>query len=383
MFDDFLEEDEDFEADASPAAPAEDPLALPRASALCLGFETQESQLLSLFNQGLMPHALILSGPKGIGKATFAFRLARFLLKHGGDDASQDSLFGDAPEPARTMDVSEDDPVFRKVLAGGHPDLLTVERAMDDKKGTQKSAVDVESVRKVAPFLRMTSSEGGWRVVIIDDAETMNRNAQNALLKILEEPPQKALLILVCHRIGAMIPTIRSRCRVLHFQAQATDIFNRLFTRAAPEIREKERAHLYNMAGGSFGRALSLYEEGGIGSFETVLALFSGFPQWNWPQIHQLAESASRFGQDQAYEGTREIILFICETILFAKARREDGPPPIIDMPGLDALYRHYSLEQWSEICEKLKAHFIAVDVSNLDKRQGIFGAFGLIGGLY
>ena len=115
-------------------------------------------------------------------------------------DTAQDSLFGggdDLAAPATTLDIPTDDPVFAKVASGGHPDLLVVERQTDPKTGQIKSNLDVQTARKVVPFLRMTSSDGGWRIVIVDDADLMNRNAQNALLKILEEPPQNTLLILV------------------------------------------------------------------------------------------------------------------------------------------------------------------------------------------
>ena len=137
-----------------------------------VGHEDCQRKLIDLINSGAMPHALILAGPQGIGKSTFAFRAARFLFKNGTTDSDQDSLFGgDAPTEVTSLTVAPDDPIFTKVASGGHPDLLVIERPMDIRKNTQKAHVDVDTARKVAPFLRMTSADGGWRVVIIDDAE--------------------------------------------------------------------------------------------------------------------------------------------------------------------------------------------------------------------
>ena len=217
MFDDFVDEDSFFEEEGANASAPTSSLAPPRENGEVLGHDIIEQSLLSLYNNDKLPHALIFAGPMGVGKTTMAFRVARFLLKHGSADSNQDSLFGDAPAPPTNMHVPADDPVSHKVASGGHPDLRTIERPMDERKGTRKNSVDVETARTIAPFLRMSASEGGWRIVIVDEADTMNYFAQNAILKILEEPPPKALLILICNRLGAMIPTIRSRCRTFNF----------------------------------------------------------------------------------------------------------------------------------------------------------------------
>ena len=167
------------------------PLPSPREATDLIGHMAVDAMLQGLVNGGAMPHAVIFAGSAGIGKATAAFRLARLLLARPG---------------------AADD-VARKVASGGHPDLLVVERPHDDRKDRRRDAVDIDSIRRIAPFMHMTASQdGGWRVAIVDDADTMTTQAQNAILKILEEPPSRAVLILVCHRIGGLIPTIRSRC---------------------------------------------------------------------------------------------------------------------------------------------------------------------------
>src|SRR5437763_12254789 len=182
----------------------------PRANPDLFGHEAAETALRRLFEQHRLPHALLLTGPRGIGKATLAFRLARFVLARSTGEL-EPGLFGD---PAgEGLAIPPDSGVFRRVASGGHADLLTVERAYDPRRRRLRGEIVVDDVRAIASFLRLTPAEGGWRVVIVDGADEMNRNAANALLKILEEPPSRALLLLVAHSPGRLLPTIRSRCR--------------------------------------------------------------------------------------------------------------------------------------------------------------------------
>ena len=122
-------------------------------------------------------------------------------------------MFGAPVDGEPGLAVSPESGVFRRVAAGGHADLLTVERAFDPRRKRLRNEIVVDDVREIGTFLHLTAAEGGWRVVIVDGADAMNRNAGNALLKILEEPPQRALLLIVAHSPGRLLPTIRSRCR--------------------------------------------------------------------------------------------------------------------------------------------------------------------------
>lgn len=376
MFEDLLDDEEDYVS-----AEPEDSLLEPRLSHYFTGHERTEPYILDLINQDNMPHAIILGGPKGVGKATFGYRLARALLKKGITDPNQDSLFGE-PEPSTisSLDVSSDDPVFRKVASGGHPDFLSLERPMDERKGQRKDTLDIETARKVAPFLRMTSSDGGWRVVLIDDADTMNRNAQNAILKVLEEPPSHTVLILICHRVGALIPTIRSRCRLVAFNPLNTETVIELLRKQYPQAPKSELEVIAAMAEGSIGRAIDLMEEGGQDGLQSVLDVLNNWESWDWPQIHRLAESLGRPGQDKAYKMFSQVMLWTFETMLFAKARDEIALNPPLDHKALRNMLSHYSLEEWVKICENLKAHFETFARANLDKRQAVLGAFAHIG---
>lgn len=353
----------------------------PRLADFCLGHEAVETRLMEQFTSGRMPHGIILSGPRGIGKATFAYRLARFLLKQQAHDPNQNALFDDAPStPPSGFDVDPHDPVFQKVASGGHPDLLTVERAYDAAKDEYKSSVAVDEVRKVTPFLRKTASyDGGWRVVVIDDADTMNRNAQNALLKILEEPPANTVLILVCHRLGALIPTIRSRTQTFHLQALSKEHVQTLLQKHGYDLSPDQLETVYHMAGGSIGVTLEIIEQGGLDTLAQILALFETWPKWSWPDIHALSEQLARSGRDNSYKSFAMLMPWIFSQMITAKARGQEIASKALELPFIETLHRQSSLETLLKICENLTSHFERVERANLDKRQAVLNAFAII----
>lgn len=353
----------------------------PRLMNRFIGHEGVEQDFLKLYNDGRMPHGLIFSGIKGIGKATFAYRLARFLFKNGlPPDPNQGGLFDNTPMAATSMDVARHDRVFSWVGQGAHPDLLTAERAYDETKNRFKASVDVSEVRKIAPFLRMTSSEGGWRVVIIDDADTMNRSAQNALLKILEEPPPNAVLILIAHRLGALIPTIRSRCRVASFKPLEQALIMNELERLPDPMPEKDKARLIELSEGSLGRALYYANAGGLEMLDLALNGMQAFPNFDWPQVHKLAEDLGRPDRDEAFQSFCESIVWVFETLSRSKARGSSLESGILgQQPVFGSILRHSSLEQLVKACENLQSHFDSVQGANLDRRQGVLGAFSMI----
>lgn len=173
----------------------------PRARARQIGREALEKRLRAAMDGGGFSHGWILAGPEGAGKATLAYRIARAVL-------DPKALTG-----ADVLDMDETARTFRLVAGSAHPDLFVAERLWDEKKDKQQSEITVETIRKLTSFLNRTASGGGARVAIVDTADDMNRNAANALLKALEEPPPGALLLLLSATPGRLLPTIRSRCR--------------------------------------------------------------------------------------------------------------------------------------------------------------------------
>jgi DNA polymerase III subunit delta' len=180
----------------------------PRTTYALTGHAAAEAQILQAWSTSRFHHAWLITGPRGIGKATFAYRVARFLLSD--PQAAGDGLFG-APE-ITSLNVPEQHPASQLVASGAHPGFQLLERTPNPKTGKMRTEIVVDQVRALGDFFGL-SHDGAWRVIIIDPAEELNRNAANALLKILEEPPANCCFLLITHAPGRLLPTIRSRCR--------------------------------------------------------------------------------------------------------------------------------------------------------------------------
>ncbi len=180
----------------------------PRETTELFGHEAAEEAFLAAFRSGRLPHAWILGGPEGIGKATFAYRVARFVLANPDPHSA-------AVRQAGTMAVPPDHPIARKIAAQSHGGLFVLRRQWNAEKKSMPTQIPVELVRKALDFFGATAAVPGWRVCIVDSAEDLNLNGANALLKTLEEPPEKSLFLIVSHMPGRIMPTIRSRCRSL------------------------------------------------------------------------------------------------------------------------------------------------------------------------
>jgi DNA polymerase-3 subunit delta' len=237
----------------------------PIANPLLIGHSEAEQSLLRSWVGGRVPHAWLLTGPPGIGKATLAYRFARFLLAN--PTAPEVGLF--AVPPPTNLALDPDHPVFRRVAAGGHPDLMVVEREIDQKTKRERGVITVDQIREIGHFLHLTASEGGRRIVIIDPIDDLNSNGANSLLKLLEEPPENTVLMLISNMPGGLLPTIRSRCRRLALNPLSDEEMTRWFATgdgAAPDAVSR-------LAGGSPGRALALMEEGAFDLYRDIVKL--------------------------------------------------------------------------------------------------------------
>lgn len=253
----------------------------PRESYELFGQDEALSRAARAIRGGRPPHGLLIAGEPGIGKATLAYRIARYLLRYGASGEGPADLF-----------VSPDEPVSRQIEAQAHPGLLILKRPWDDK-GKLKSVVTVNEVRRLGEFFGLKSASGGWRVALIDSADDMNPNAANALLKNLEEPPARSLLILISHAPGKLLPTIRSRVRRLDMKPLAENLLLEMLARMAPGLGEDERGLLAHLSEGSLGLALRLAgEEGAQLAEDAEHLLASGSPDWT--TVLKLAERAGR-----------------------------------------------------------------------------------------
>ncbi len=273
----------------------------PRHTADLIGHAEAERVLLEAHRSGRLPHAWLLAGQKGIGKATLAFRFARFLLcGESGLD-----MFG---TPPANLFVDPSEPVFSRIASSGHSDLLTVERSWNDKTNKWRGEIGVDDVRRLGPFFSQTAAEGGWRIAIVDAADEMNRNAQNALLKILEEPPSKGLLLLVCHAPGRLLPTIRSRCRMLALRPLDDTAIDAVLANIMPDVGADERHNLVRLATGSPGRAASLQAAGGIELDKVLNGLLASLTSGDLTGWHSLADKVSRAKSGESFEVVAELL---------------------------------------------------------------------------
>lgn len=336
---------------AEPIAPQ------PRANPELVGHEAAEAMLRQLVDGRRLPYALLLSGPRGIGKATLAFRLARFVLSGAGEGTGLD-IFGAPMEPG--LAVSPESGTFRRVAAGGHADLLTVERAFDPRRKRLRSEIVVDDIREISAFLHLTAAEGGWRVVVVDGADVINRNAANALLKILEEPPRHALLLLVAHSAGKLLPTIRSRCRQLKLSPVPPVEVRALLDRYCPGLDDAEAATIADLAEGSIGRALELAGSGGVELYRAIMAMLAAHPALELSALHGFADRLARPDAEDSYRAVEELLRqhLARQAVTAARAGRTG------------------EAARWARARDAIGEDFARADGLNLDRKQTIMGAF-------
>src|SRR4051812_4816417 len=223
----------------------------PRETTALFGHLEAETALLNAFRSGRIPHAWLIGGAQGIGKATLAYRMARFVLAHR-DPAATDVV------AAETLQVDASDPVARHIAAGAHGGLLTLERTLNDK-GVMRTVITVDETRETISFFGSTAAIDGWRVCIVDTVDELNPNAANALLKVLEEPPRRSLFLLVTHAPARVLPTIQSRCRKLPLRPLAvTDVIAAAAEAANIPVGDALLREAADASEGSVARALNL-----------------------------------------------------------------------------------------------------------------------------
>ncbi|HWY63670.1 MAG TPA: DNA polymerase III subunit delta' [Rhizomicrobium sp.] len=219
----------------------------PREIHALFGQDQALARAARALRSGRPPSAWLITGAPGIGKATLAYRIARYLL-----------AYGTTAQGAEDLSVPDNHPATRQVAAASHPGLLVLKRAINPKTGKLMTVLSVDEIRRLADFFGMTSGAGGWRVAIVDTADDMNDNAANALLKMLEEPPASAMLLLLSNTPGRLLPTIRSRCQRLELRPLDDATLEKMLARELPDMAAAERAALARVAGGSIGAALTL-----------------------------------------------------------------------------------------------------------------------------
>jgi DNA polymerase-3 subunit delta' len=337
----------------SPQAPEQDEAPHPRATNVLFGHSAAEQGLLAAYRGGRVPHAFLFVGQKGIGKATLAYRLARFVLAHP-DPA--------APEvrAATSLAVDWAHPVARRVSAQTHGDLLAIERSANER-GVLRQQIAVEDVRRTLSFFGGTAGEGGWRIAIVDAVDELNRFGANALLKIVEEPPERAILLLVCHSAARVLPTLRSRCCVMTMRAlPEAEVAAALAAAVGGSADDPAVAAAAAAADGSVARALALLNEDTATLRRRTLEALDRLPAVNAEALHALGDALA--GTDQ-----QPLAVFVDTVNVWLRQRLDRGAGELGRLARL--------AEAW----EQLNRAAQDAATYNLERKPLVFGVFGLL----
>ncbi len=325
----------------------------PRFTETLYGQSAAEETFLRAFEAGTLHHAWLLTGERGIGKATFAYRAARFLLSREIGSA----------EPAGTLAVARSHPAARQISAGAHSSLFVLGETAGP--AASSASIGVEEVRKLRSFLSLTSP-GGWRAMIVDPANDLTIASANALLKAVEEPPPRTVFFLIGHGAATVMPTIKSRCAKLAFRPlKLPDFIDAVLTACAareleaPDAQALEKLHV--IAAGSPGRALEFIAGGLLPLAETLDRIVAGLPRLDYAAVHSLIQQASGARNAQSFSRLCDLIEERLESLAKqAIAKASD--------PGRSAA--------WAQLWQSLRQRRLELEVLNLDKGAFLMSAF-------
>jgi DNA polymerase-3 subunit delta' len=324
----------------------------PRETSVLFGHDEAERALLDAYKGGRIPHAWLIGGPPGIGKATLAYRLARFVLAH--PDPKSPTV-----QKAASLEVEPSHLVARRIAAQAQPDLLVLERVINEDTGKLYTVIRVDDVRRAVPFFGSTAGEGGWRIAIVDSADELQREGANALLKVLEEPPPRALLLLVSNAPGRLLPTIRSRCRRLLLRPlAAADVARALAAATGRNADDAEVQEATAAADGNVGRALGFLDGPALVLRQRVLELFAQLPDLDPRALHALGDALG--GSEPA-----TLAAFMDMVNGWLSARLGDGAQAKPQMARL--------AETWDKVNRAARE----VETYNLERKPFVFSVFG------
>ncbi len=343
----------------------------PRETVRLFGHEGVEAELARGFDDGRMHHAWLISGPEGVGKATLAYRLARFLLARPSDRGASGPL-----------DVKPDAVAARLVRALSHPDLLVLRRPWNHQTKKHAQVITIDEVRRLRGFLAHTTEAGARRVVLVDTADLLNANAANGLLKSLEEPPPRTIFLLLTAAPGRLLPTIRSRCRTLALAPLDETSLRRAVLAAlepgqATPPGPDDWPRLVALAEGSARRALSLWLGGGLKLEDKLMQLVAPLPTVDWPAVHALADEIASQAAAERFEMFFDLLLKRLARLVRAAAGLTAGDD---DRRLAMRLIPEARLATWAELWETIAREKSEAQALNLDRKSLILQTFGRIG---
>jgi DNA polymerase-3 subunit delta' len=329
----------------------------PRETTALFGHHDAEQTLLTAYRGGRIPHAWLIGGPQGIGKATLAYRMARFVLAHRDPASPQ-------VQSATTLEVAPAHPVARQVAAEAHGSLLEIHRTANDK-GVLRTVITVDDARETVSFFGSTAAVEGWRVCIVDTVDELNANAANALLKVLEEPPQRALFLLVTHASARVLPTIQSRCRKLALRALTTgDVVSAAALATGRETDDPDLREAADNSEGSISRAINLLGGGALKLHQRTAALLNTLPHVDPRELHALGDAL----------GTSDRVALAA---FVDSVDRWIGERMHADEPGLNADLPR--LARLAEVWEKINKAARETESYNLERKPLVFSVFSLL----
>jgi len=327
----------------------------PRETTALFGHHVAEQALLDAYRGGRIAHAWLIGGAQGIGKATLAYRMARFVLAH------RDPL-ADAVQGAASLDLDPSHPVVRHVAAEAHGGLLTLERSVNDK-GVLRNVITVDESRETIGFFGSTAAVEGWRVCIVDTVDDLNASSANALLKVIEEPPQRSLFLLISNSPARVLPTIQSRCRKLMLRPLATaDVIAAAVAATDLAPGDPKLADAAAASEGSVSRALTLLGGDALTLHQKTTALLDSLPNVDPRALHALGEAIG--GTDRA-----TLAAFVDGVDRWIAQRLRAG----------DANANLPRLARLAEVWEKIGRAARDTEAYNLERKPLVFSVFGLL----
>ncbi len=352
----------------------------PRNNPTLIGHYNAQNILLDAWKSNKLHHAWLITGAYGIGKATLAWQFARFIMNNSNGNGNDSvNLFANE---TNIMETPTDSRISQRMSAGGHPDFLCLEKGMFNKANNKiaENDIPVAIIRDALNLMRLTPSEGKWRVIIIDAVDDLNRNAANALLKSLEEPPKNTIFLLISHAVGKLIPTIKSRCRRLDLQILNDDILVKIIHENYPEIDIEKTSLLAKLSDGSIGKAIRLLDADGIDLYSDMIEIIQNTGNMDIEKLH-------KFASGLALKNSLEKFNIFCELfdwwlkrlikIIAINDHQEIANLLDIEKSLINDLKMRGNLALWLELWENIIKLLAQADAPyNLDKKQVIISAF-------
>ena len=403
----------------------------PKTTPYLLSHINEEREFHTSFKNGKLHHSWLICGNKGIGKATLCYRIARYIFSLSNpnilktlnvnidtsksilesientqsydDESYDDNDIDYSYQPEMTISTQQlnthtkinlneyDDsplklpathPIFERLIMGGITDLIIIEREYADASKTKlKTEISVEQIRKLKEFFSKTSAEGGYRIAIIDSVDEMNQNSSNALLKILEEAPSQSLLLLVCHNINGLLPTIKSRCRILKLSTIDNENMELLLKNRFPNITNNELRDLINISEGSIGNAINIYTNEGL---ELQKQFFTLIPEIFNKKNIKIMDLCSLIKDENSFNIFREIIIKFLTNTIKTKSNITLNNLSSDEIKAITTLTTHYpNIKQLFKIREEILHLFELQPSLNLDITAVIISIFERIKNVY